>query len=279
MNPLDEGQETGGGDEESHGQDARPPVLPPEEIPVPDLDHIVIQDDQPVDSIFVEKQQRLLTEPLETSWEGPGEDRTFLVLANVGVFSTDKDPPLVPDVLLSTDVPVGTDLKKKKNRSYFIWVMGKPPDVAVEIVSDRRGGELTHKMREYARIRVLYYVIFDPDRHLRGEVLRVFRLVDGAYEPIDPLWLPAVGLGLTLWQGTYAGYDGQWLRWCDQKGRVIPAGRERAEQERQRAEQERQRAKQERQRTKLARQRAEQERQRREQLEAKLRELGIDPSA
>src|SRR5262249_27180387 len=187
----------GGGGEEFRGWDERPPMPPDEEIYHPNLDLIVIEDDQPMDSIFAEKQQRLLTEPLESSWAGPGEGRPFLVLANVGVFATDKTPPLVPDVALSVDVQPGTDLTVRANRSYFIWVMGKPPDVAIEIVSDRRGGEMTHKMREYARIRVLYYVLFDPPEHLRGGVLRAFRLVDGSYETTDHPWLPAARTRLT----------------------------------------------------------------------------------
>ena len=52
----------------------------------PCLDDIVTEDDTPVDSLFAEKQQRLLTEPLYTSWPGPGEGRPFLAAANVGVF-------------------------------------------------------------------------------------------------------------------------------------------------------------------------------------------------
>ncbi len=34
------------------------------------IEHVVIQDDKPVDSSFAEKEQRLLTEPLYSSWRG-----------------------------------------------------------------------------------------------------------------------------------------------------------------------------------------------------------------
>jgi Uma2 family endonuclease len=231
---------------------------------IPNLDELVIEDGKPVESIFAEKQQRLLTEPLYASWPGPGEGRTFLALANVGLFYASKQPPLVPDAMLSLDVRLGDDLSRRENRSYFTWLLGKVPDVVVEIVSDRRGGEATHKLRDYARIGVPYYVIFDPEEHLEEGVVRAFGLVRRTYEPVALNWMADVGLGLTLWQGTYAGMEAQWLRWCDQRGQVIPTGQERAEQERQRAEQEHQRV--------------EQERQRRERLEAQLRALGIDPS-
>ena len=41
-----------------------------------------------------------------------------------------------------------------------------------------------------------------------------------------------MGLGLTLWHGQFENWETVWLRWCDQQGRVIPTGAERAEHER-----------------------------------------------
>lgn len=212
--------------------------LPPEVIP--NIDDLITDDGAPVDSIFVEMQQRLLTEALYSSWAGPGGGRPFLALANVGLFSLMKQPPLVPDVMLSLDVRVEDPLVKE-NRSYFLWIIGKAPEVVIEIVSDRRGGEDSYKMREYARIGVLYYVIFDPEEHLGHGVLRAFQLQVGSYEPMRPAWLPVVGLGLTMWEGKYANTPANWLRWCDQQGRVIPTGAERAEEATRQAERERQR--------------------------------------
>jgi hypothetical protein len=113
--------------------------LPPELIP--NLDELVLEDDTPLDNIFTARQERLLTEPLDVSWAGPGEGRPFLALANVGLFYMLHEPPLVPDAMLAVDVRVGDDLSRRENRSYFTWQLGKSPDVVVEIVSDRRGGE------------------------------------------------------------------------------------------------------------------------------------------
>ena len=104
---------------------------------VPNLDDLVTEDGAPVDNIYTEKQQRLLTNPLYSSWVGPGEGRSFLVLANVGWFHTSGEPPLVPDTLLSLDVGPASDLRTKEGRSYFQWLIGKPPDVVLE--SSRTG--------------------------------------------------------------------------------------------------------------------------------------------
>ena len=67
-------------------QPAASEVLDPADI-APNIDHIVTEDDTPVDNIFSEKQQRLLTESLYRSWPGPGAERVFMVAANVGVYA------------------------------------------------------------------------------------------------------------------------------------------------------------------------------------------------
>lgn len=232
----------------------------------PDVEHLVTEDDTPVDNLFSEKQQRLLTGPLYTSWLGPGENRPFLAMANVGLFYSVDQPPYVPDMLLSLDVQCPADLWPKRHRSYFIWEYGKPPDAVVEVVSNRKGGEDSGKLAGYARIHVPYYAIYDPDSLLSNQTLRGFRLEGLSYRELDePLWLPELALGLRVWQGSYEGHDNTWLRWSDESGDPIPTGAERITQEHQRAEQEQQRA--------------EQEHQRAEKLAEQLRRLGADPEA
>jgi Uma2 family endonuclease len=200
-------------------------VLRPEDIP--DLDSLVVEDDAPMDSIFNEKQQRLLARPLYSSWPGDGEP--FLVLTNVGLFNTAKEPPLVPDCMLSLGVSAAEDIRAKENRTYLRWVIGKAPEVVIEVVSDRRGGEDALKQRQYARVGVSFYAVFDPDNLLKGGVLRAFALQRGKYVSVDPGWFEEVGLGLTLWPGSFEGVQQTWLRWCDRDGQVIPTGEERAE--------------------------------------------------
>jgi hypothetical protein len=174
---------------------------------VPNLDDLVIEDGKPVESFFAEKQQRLLTEPLFSSWPGPGEERPFLVAANVGLFFAVKEPALLPDVMLSLDVGLGPNLSLNENRSYFLWLMGKAPDVVIEFVSDRRGGETSHKLRDYARAGVPYYVVFDPADRLQSGVLQGFALREGKYESISPSWLGGIGLGLRLWEGAFEDHS------------------------------------------------------------------------
>jgi hypothetical protein len=89
----------------------------------PDLSQIITEDDTPVDNLFSEKQQRLLVEPLYSSWQ---PEQSFLAAANVGIFNSPYQPPIVPDMFLSLDVQAANDLWKKENRSYFIWNFGKP---------------------------------------------------------------------------------------------------------------------------------------------------------
>ncbi len=255
------------------------PYLRPEDIPC--LDDIKIEDGAPVDSVYSEKQMRLLVDPLQSSWHGPGDGRKFLAMANVGLFYAVKKPPLVPDVMVSLDVEFGEDRRSKENNSYFVWILGKPPEIVIEVVSNTEGEEDTRKFRQYAQLGVLYYVIWDPDQYLRSDPLRIFTLGEDRYKPLAGGFFPVVGLRLATWRGKFENTEETWLRWYDASGVVIPTGaelaeqeRQRAEQERQRAEQERQRAEQERQRADREQQRAERERQRAERLAARLKALG-----
>jgi Putative restriction endonuclease len=239
------------------------PGMPTYEVEEPDVSSLVTEDDTPVDSILTEKQERFLTEPLYTSWSGPppaedGARRPFAVLANVGLFASAQEPPAVPDVMLSLDVTIPEDLGPKQNRSYFVWRYGKPPEVVVEIVSNREGDELGERLRRYRRIRVAYYVVYDPQRELGGPTLRTFELRGDLYVAIDRPWFEGVGLGLVEWDGAFEGSTSRWLRWCTREGQPVLTGAERAQ---------------------AAEARAEAAEAQAARLAARLRELGIDPAA
>ena len=239
------------------------------EVIRPDVSDIEIEDGAPVDNIFSEKQMRLLVESLNASWEGPPPEeddvaRPFMALANVGLFSTPHSPPVVPDVMVSLDVAALPDpLANKEHNTYFVWIFGKAPDVVIEIVSNRVGGEDGRKLREYARIGVAYYIIYDPAHYLGREALRMYELRHRTYVSMGEQWMPALGLGLRTWHGAYEGMEDEWLRWCDIDGTLLPTGAELAAEERQRAA--------------VQRQRAEQAEDRAERLAAQLRSLGINP--
>jgi Uma2 family endonuclease len=230
----------------------------------PNVNHLVTEDDTPVDNIFSEKQQRLLTEPLYASWAGPGPQRTFVAMANVGLFYHLRRPPLVPDMLLVLDAEVPSEIHLKENRSYFVWEYGGPPDVVIEVVSNREAGEDRRKLATYARIGVRYYVIHDPETLLSIERLRVYRLVGLEYQRIsEPFWFSDIGLGLRLWEGQYEDLDAQWLRWFDSTGALLPTGREAKVSAEARAE--------------SAEARAETAEARAERLTEQLRQLGVEP--
>lgn len=241
---------------------------------MPDMSHIVTEDDTPVDNLFSAKQQRLLVEPLYSSWN-PG--RQFIADANVGVFRAVKEPPVVPDMFLSLDVSPGEDIWLKENRSYFVWKYGKAPEAAVEVVSNTEGNEKGKKFGIYARIGVMYYIIFDPQCVIQPVPLRIHELHKGGYLLRKNPYFPEIGLGISLWDGVFEGLHEEWLRWTDLNGIPVPTGSEAFGHAHRQFEQERRRAEQEYRRAEQERLRAEQERQRSERLAEKLRALGIEP--
>jgi Uma2 family endonuclease len=233
----------------------------------PDISHLITETEEPVDNIISEKQMRLLTRPLYSSWQGltdeQGQPRPFAVFANVGLYFGRHEDYLVPDVMLSLDVKVPEDISEKEHRTYLCWEYGKVPDVVIEIVSNRRGNEDGSKMYDYARGRVEYYVIYDPEAWLSDEALRVYELRGRRYVRRDDFQLPDTGLALTLWQGEFESNTRTWLRWCDAQGHLIPTGAERAATAEVRAA--------------TAEVRAATAEEKAARLAAKLRELGLDP--
>lgn len=223
----------------------------------PDVSHLTTEDDQPVDNAFQDKQCALLTETLRVSWP---QGRPFVTASDVAIFPLAKDEAaIVPDVLLSLGVEPPGPAHVKEFRSYFIWNFGKPPDLVFEIVSNKEGGEDSTKLARYAKIRVPYYIIYDPEQYLSARPLRIFQLNGFDYVEKVDRHFPEIGLGLTIWFGEFDGFRDNWLRWVDSDNTLLATGeemREVAGQERERAE------------------RAESEADR---LRQKLRELGIAP--
>ncbi|BAU07241.1 Uma2 family endonuclease [Fischerella sp. NIES-3754] len=219
---------------------------------VPDASQLVTEDDTPVDNFASEKQQRLLVSTLYSSLQ----NQTFLAAANVGIYHTDGQPPIVPDVFLSLDVQVPQNWWEKQNRCYMLWKFGKPPEVVIEIVSNKEGDELGTKLKTYEQMRASYYVVYDHTQQLSEQALRIYEIRGRRYFETTETWLEQVGLGLTLWQGKFEGRQDVWLRWCYQDGTLLATGDERA---------------------KVAEQRASVAEQRAAQLAERLRSLGIDP--
>ncbi|MFN6498861.1 MAG: Uma2 family endonuclease [Nostoc sp. DedQUE01] len=219
----------------------------------------LVTEDDTLDNFATSKQKRLLIGSLYSSLQ----NQTFLAEANVGIYYTDLQPPIVPDVFLSLDVQVPEKWWEKQNRCYMVWRFGKPPEVVLEIISNKEGDELGKKLKIYEHMRASYYIVYDPNQQLPEKILHVYELRGTRYFETSETWLEQVGLGITLWEGEFEGRQDNWLRWCYQNGNVLLTGDERAEQEQQRAEQERQRAEQAEQRSQL--------------LADRLRAMGVDP--
>ncbi len=267
------------------------------EIEEPDYEQFITENDDPVDNIFSEIQQRLLINPLHlTQWT----ERDFWASSNVGIYYAVGKAPVVPDMFLSFDVKKPEDWLEKKDKCYFTWLVGKSPELVVEVISNKIGKENEEKMRIYAEMGVSYYVLIDPYFSLYEERLNVFYLSKGHYERLETehFFMEEVNLGIMIWEGLFEKEKAPWGRWCSKEGNLLYTGAEkdtlnqealaqerqklaqesqRAEHESQRAEQESQRAEQESQRAEQESQRAEQEKQRAEKLLAQLKALGLDP--
>jgi Uma2 family endonuclease len=206
------------------------------EIEKIDYDNFVTEDDTPVDNLYSETQQRLYIDPLRSNkWT----DRDFMACSNVAIYYKSNVPPVVPDMFLSFDVRKPDSWFEKKNRCYFTWVMKKPPELIVEIVSNKEGNENTTKFDIYATIGVKYYIIHDPYHELFEQDLNFFVLENGKYKEIDTLephnYLPDITLGLKIWKGMYEDAEAPFARWCDAEGKCLLTGAERSEAEAKRA--------------------------------------------
>ncbi|MEM7536578.1 MAG: Uma2 family endonuclease [Chloroflexota bacterium] len=185
-------------------------------------DDIITEDDEPVDNFASEKQQRLLVQPLFDNNYLP---EPFVAAVDVGIFLVDEDP-VVPDMFLSLGVGLAKELWEKQNRSYFLEKFGKPPEIAVEIVSNKKGRETAEKLQKYAQIGVKYYVIFDFQKNTQDAILRVYELQDKAYIARPDYRLPDLGLSLVFWDGTFEKMEQKWLRWCKLDGEMLLTGKE-----------------------------------------------------
>jgi Uma2 family endonuclease len=224
---------------------------------------------------FHEYQPQLLRETCQLPDISPDE---YLTCADLNLYYDSRNPlwHKRPDWFLVLGAAPGrtiTDLRW----SYVAWVEQVNPYLVVELLSPGTEAEdLGQTLREVNRpptkwqvyeqiLKIPYYVIYD--RYTLS--FRLFQLVGMFYQEVSIqsqcYWFEDLNLGLGIFTGTYAGYEGQWLQWYDAKGNVIPSDREKANRESQRAEQESQRA--------------EQESQRADRLAARLRELGIDPTS
>ncbi|WP_013322324.1 Uma2 family endonuclease [Gloeothece verrucosa] len=174
---------------------------------------------------------------------------------NMGLYhATGVNPrvPIVPDGFLS----LGVDRIRgnKLRKSYVVWEEKEiVPQFVLEVVSETPGNEYESKMEIYARLGVLYYLIYNPDFWLRDrhEPFELYRLIDGEYQRQigEPYWMPEIGLGIGRSRGNHDRLEREWLYWYNQQGQRYPTLEEQTQQAQQRSQ----------------------------KLENYLRSLGIDP--
>jgi Uma2 family endonuclease len=144
------------------------------------------------------------------------KDPTVYVSGNLLLFYVpgNKRKHLAPDVFVVKGV------EKKLRDNYLIWEEGKGPDVVIEVTSSTTRKEDISKKFELYRdvLKVPEYFLFDPRGDYLKPPLRGYRLVNGAYRPIEPerSRFRSDELGLYLWQDgadlkIYDPVSHQWL--------------------------------------------------------------------
>ena len=123
----------------------------------------------------------------------------------------DNTSCLAPDVLVTFDV------RRKVEKSYRIWLVGKPPDVVWEFGSDSTWkGDAKEKKARYRKWGVSEYWLYDPQGGLHNPRLQGFQLVKGRYRRLRA---ERRGDGLLVVKSPLLGlehhFDGQRLRFWD----------------------------------------------------------------
>lgn len=235
---------------------------------LPSTEDLPCSDDTPVDNEDQNLLPNLLLLSLASLWS-TRMDWFFAV--DMAVYHTtgiSPKVPVVPDAFLS----LGVERKKggKSRKSYAVWEeSGTVPTFVLEMVSHRYNDEYGEKMELYARLGVMYYVVYNPEywqRHLH-QPFEVYKLEKDSYQLQigEPYLMSEVGIGIGRGQQVVGGIEQEVLLWHDAKGKAYPLS-EQIIAELQTS-------------IKAERQRAEAERQRADRLAAYLQSQGIDPDA
>ena len=111
------------------------------------------------------------------------EEPDIYVTGDMLIYFVEGDPTksVAPDVFL---IP---NLDKRFRTSYFMWLEGQVPSFIMEVTSNSTWRDDIGRKRElYESWGVSEYWMYDPTEETRlTPLLQGFRLVDGAYEPIE----------------------------------------------------------------------------------------------
>ncbi|MGK7944934.1 MAG: Uma2 family endonuclease [Microcystaceae cyanobacterium] len=211
----------------------------PDHTQLPDSDNTFVKNFQE------HPQSILLTESIWSKLEQLHPDGRFAIGQDSGIYWRITEPPQrgaeAPDWFYVANVP--STLDGLMRRSYVLWQEIVAPSIVIEFVSGN--GEEERDQTPYKgkfwvyeqAIRVPFYAIYEVQK----SSVEVYHLVEGKYELMSPnkrehYYIPPLGVELGLWQGIYKNVELPWLRWWDDKGKLLPTPQEVAIVEKQRAD-------------------------------------------
>lgn len=194
---------------------------------LPGENELPFDDGVPMDSERHRKQMNLSTGSLELEWDDRND---FYVGGDMAIYFSHLQ--IKKNDFRGPDVFVVLDTVRRVRKSWVVWEEnGRTPDVIIELLSaTTEHVDRGEKMRIYAQLlHVANYYLFDPDTGvLEGYELdantRAYKKM--APSPNGDLPCPALGLSLGVRSGVYHGVEGDWLRWIDPTGRVLPTSLE-----------------------------------------------------
>ena len=210
----------------------------PSDVTLPTSEELPSSDDTPVDNEDQNLLPNVLLFVLSSIW---GERMDWYFGVDMAIYHTtgiSPRVPVVPDGFLS----VGVERRKggKSRRSYVVWEEGVVPLLTLEMVSHTPGGEYDDKLDIYARLGVLYYVVYNREfwQRDRHQPFEVYKLVNGVYklQSGEPYWMPEIALGIGRCQIVFSQVEQEQLAWFNQRGERYLTAEERAKQERQEKE-------------------------------------------
>ncbi|MEM7796786.1 MAG: Uma2 family endonuclease [Cyanobacteria bacterium P01_C01_bin.118] len=233
---------------------------------LPSTKELPCSDDIPVDNEDQNLLPNLLLFLLTRIWS---ERMDWFFGVDMAVYHTtgiSPKVPVVPDAFLS----LGVERKKggKSRRSYATWEENDiVPILALEMVSHQPNDEYDAKRDLYAKLDVLYYVVYNPEywQRDRHQPFEVYKLNGQTYQLQigEPFWMPEVGIGIGRNRRVLGGIEQEVLLWFDADGNAYPTSDEIIESTESELIAERQKAQAEKQRA--------------DQLAEYLRSLGVDP--
>ena len=192
-------------------------VLP--KLYLPSSSELPSSDDTPVDNEDQNFIPNFLLFLLENIW---AERQDWYFGVDMGVYYNRKKPipAIVPDAFLS----LGVQRRKPTGRlSYTFWEEEDTiPSFVLEMVSQKYGGEYEGKAATYAKIGVLYYLVYNPNHWQRHnkEPFEIYKLINGSYKKqlSEPYFMPEIGLGIGREQKVIRGIEREVLCWYDSLG-------------------------------------------------------------